>query len=273
LSSQKSSYKSTKTSQTLRKVLTTLQFGISIFVVVCTFFMQDQIDFMRTRDLGFHKDNVVILPIQDTLVEKQINSIKNEFLRNPKITAATTAYDVLGTGAGGPVMWAETETGMKQQAFNMISVGDDYFKTMEIELLKGRNFQSGPKADVDNIFICNEAAAKLMGWGDDPVGKKVKFFHGKTDGQIIGMVKDFNYQSLHNAVEPLLIIKSNPEGGFLHLKVAGDGLLETMKMIKDKWTGYDPNHPYEYFFLDQRFNEQYKSDETQYKLLTALSYV
>jgi putative ABC transport system permease protein len=273
LSALKGSFKSRKSSQTLRKVLTTLQFGISIFVVVCTFFMQDQIDFMRTRDLGFHKENVVVLPIQDTLVEKQINSIKNEFLRNPKIIAATTSYNVLGTGAGGPVMWAETESGMKQQAFNMISVADDYFKTMGIELLKGRSFEPGPNADIDNIFMCNEAAAKLMGWGNDPVGKKVKFFHGKTDGQIIGMVKDFNYQSLHNAVEPLLIIKSNPEGGFLHLKVAGDGLPETMDLIKQKWTGYDPNHPYEYFFLDQRFNEQYKSDETQYKLLTALSYV
>ncbi len=273
LSALKGSFKNKKSSQVLRKVLTTVQFGISIFVVVCTFFMQDQLDYMRSSDLGFQKENVVVLPIQDTLVEKQIASIKTEFLRYPKITGATTSYHVLGTGVGGPVMWAESETGMKQQAFNMISVGEDYFKTMGIELMKGRIFEPGPNADVDNIFICNEAAAKLMGWGDDPIGKKVKWFHGKTDGQIIGVVKNFNYQSLHNPVEPLLIIKSKPEGGFLHLKVAGDKLPETMKYIKEKWTGYDPNHPYEYFFLDERFNEQYKSDETQYKLVTALSYV
>jgi putative ABC transport system permease protein len=86
-------------------------------------------------------------------------------------------------------------------------------------------------------------------------------------------VEDFNYQSLHNAVEPLLIIKTDYEGGFLHLKVSGDDLASTMDYIKTKWAGYDPNHPYEYFFQDSRFNEQYRADEIQYKLLSGLSYV
>ncbi len=90
----------------------------------------------------------------------------------------------------------------------LIAVGEDYFKTMGITILKGRDFQTGPNADVDNIFICNEAAARLMGWGDDPIGKKVKWFHGETDGQIIALIKDFNFSSLHNPIEPLLIIKS-----------------------------------------------------------------
>jgi putative ABC transport system permease protein len=273
LSALKGAFKNKKSSHTLRKVLITTQFTISIFVVVCTFFMQDQIDFVRDKDLGFNKENILILPVQDTLVENQIHSIKAEFLQNPKITAAATSYNVMGMGIGGPVMWAEGENGMQQQAFSMINIGDDYFKTMNIEILKGRGFQTGPHLDTDNIFMCNEAAAKLMGWGDDPVGKKVKWFHGKEDGQIIGMVKDFNFASLHNPIQPLLIVKSRKEGGFLHLKVAGDRLSETMAYIKQKWTGYDPNHPFEYFFLDQRFNEQYKADETQYTLITSLSYI
>jgi putative ABC transport system permease protein len=162
---------------------------------------------------------------------------------------------------------------MKQQAFSMIAVGEDYFKTMDIEILKGRNFQSGPNADVDNIFMCNEAAARLMGWGEDPIGKKVKWFHGETEGQIVALVKDFNFSSLHNPIEPLLIVKSRKEGGFLHLKLSGENLPATMDYIKQKWTGFDPNHPFEYFFLDQRFNEQYRSDETQYTLLSSLSYI
>jgi putative ABC transport system permease protein len=273
LSALKGSFKNRKSSHTLRKVLITTQFAISIFVVVCTFFMQDQIDFMRTKDLGFNKDNVLILPIQDTLVQNQITAIRNEFLQHPNISEVATSYNVMGMGAGGPVMWAEGESGMKQQAFSMIAVGEDYFKTMGIEILKGRNFQPGPNADVDNIFMCNEAAARLMGWGNDAIGKKVKWFHGKTDGQIIAMVKDFNFSSLHNAIEPLLIIKSRKEGGFLHLKLASENLPATMSYVKQKWTGYDPNHPFEYFFLDQRFNEQYRSDETQYTLLSNLSYI
>ncbi|MBY0435575.1 MAG: hypothetical protein K2U26_15845, partial [Cyclobacteriaceae bacterium] len=273
LKALKGAFKNQKSSLVLRKVLTTTQFGISMFVVVCTWLMQDQIAYMRLRDLGFSKDNVLVLPIQDTLVQNQIGAIKNEFLQNPRIVAATTAYDVMGMGVGGPVMWAETEEGMKQQAFNLISAGDDYLKTMGIKLLAGRDFQPGANVDVSNVFICNRAAAKLMGWGDDPVGKKVRWFHGKEDGQIIGMVEDFNYQSLHNTIEPLLISKTDYEGGFLHLKVKGEDLPTTLEEVKKRWAVIDPNHPFEYFFLDQKFDEQYRADETQQKLLAGLSWV
>ena len=272
ISALKGSFKNKSSSHFLRKVLITTQFSISIFVVVCTLFMQDQIDYVRSKELGFDKENVLLLGIQDTLVQKQIGAIKNEFLQNPHIVAATTSYNVMGIDIGGSVMWAESETGMKQQAFSLMFVGDEYLKTMGMELITGRDFQVGPKADVEDVFIANEAAAKLMGWGNDPIGKKVKFFHAEKDGQVIGIVKDFNFKSLHNKVEPMLIIKAREEGGFLHLKIKGD-LPETIKFIEDKWTKFDPNHPFEYTFLDQKFNEQYKADEVQYKLLASLSYV
>jgi putative ABC transport system permease protein len=270
----KGAFKNRKSSHVLRKVLITTQFAISIFVVVCTLFMQQQIDFVRNKELGFDKENILLLPIQDTTVEKQIASIKNEFLQHPNITKATTSYNVMGMNVGGnSVMWAESEEGMKQQAFTLMFVGEDYLKTLGMEVIAGRDFQRGPNADVEDVFIANEAAAKLMGWTKDPIGKKVKSFHAEKDGQIIGVVKDFNFSSLHNAVEPLLIIKVKQEGGFLHLKVRGEDLPKTISYVKDKWVGYDPNHPFEYFFLDQRFNEQYKTDEVQHKLLSLLSYI
>lgn len=267
----KGAYKNQKSGLFLRKALITIQFVISIFVIVCTLFMQDQIDFVRNKELGFDKDNVLLLPVQDTLVENQLVSIKNEFLRYPSIKAATTAYNVPGLNTnGGSVMWAETENGMTQQAFSLMLVGEDYLKTMSISLLDGRDFLPGPESDLENVFIANEAAARTMGWGEHVIGKKVKFFHAKEDGLVIGLVKDFNFSSLHNAVGPLLIIKARKEGGFLHLKIRGN-LPQTIDYIKEKWSGFDPNHPFEYSFLDQRFNEQYKEDETQFKLLSGLS--
>jgi putative ABC transport system permease protein len=271
LKALKGAFKNQYASLALRKILITTQFAISIFVVVCTLLMKDQISFMRNKELGFAKDNVLILPIQDTLVQKQMASIKNEFLQNPHIASAATSYDVIGMGIGGPVMWAEGENGMKQQSFSMMNVGDDYLKTLDIKLMIGRDFLPGPKVDIEDAFIVNEAAAKLMGWGNNPVGKKVKFFHGEKPGMVIGMVKDFNFQSLHNKVEPLLIVKSRTEGGYLHLKVASKDLANTIDFVKTKWLSLDPNHPFEYFFLDQRFNEQYRADETQQRLLSILS--
>jgi len=270
----KGAFKNRKSSRVLRRILITAQFAISIFVVVCTIFMQDQIDFVRNKELGFEKDNVLVLPILDTLVQNQLSGIKTEFLQNHRITAATTSYNVPGMNVGGgSVMWAEGQEGLKQQSFALMFVGENYLKTMGMSVIDGRDFHSGPNADVDDVFIANEATVKLMGWGKEAVGKKVKHFHAEKEGQVIGVVKDFNFNSLHNAVEPLLIIKVREEGGFLHLKVKGENLPETMAYIKDKWEKYDPNHPYEYFFLDQRFNEQYKEDEVQHKLLSGLSYV
>jgi putative ABC transport system permease protein len=281
LKALKGAFKNRESSHRLRMVLTTLQFVISIFVVTCTIFMKDQINFVRNKELGFDKENVLILPILDTLVEKQINGIKSELMRNPNITHATTAYNIPGFNTGGDaVMWAEGEDGMKQQAFNLMFVGDDYMKTMNMEFLAGKDFPAGRDFDVDGTFIANEAAVKLLGWdknladgADDALGKKVKWFHAEKDGQVVGVVKDFNFSSLHNAVEPLLMLKARNDGGFLHLKVSGNNLTETIAYVESQWAKFDPNHPFEYFFLDQKFNEQYKEDETQYKLLSALSYV
>jgi putative ABC transport system permease protein len=274
LKALKGSFKNKKSSHVLRKVLITTQFAISMFVVVCTLFMQYQIDYVRNKELGFNKDNVVLLPIQDTLVQRQLNGIKSQFLQNPAIVGATTAHNVPGINTGGnAVMWAETETGMKQQAFSLMFVGDDYLKTMQMELVSGRNFQEGPKTDINGVFIANEAAVKLMGWETDPLGKKLKFFHDKEDGKVIGVVKNFNFSSLHNPVEPLVMVKATEEGGFLHLRVRSENLPQTLDFIREKWKAIDPNHPFEYSFLDQKFNEQYKEDETQHKLLSGLSYV
>jgi len=276
----KGAFKSRKSSHVLRRVLITLQFAISIFVVVCTIFMQSQIDYVRSRELGFNQENVVVLPIQDTLVQRQLTGIKHEFLQNPDIIAATTSYSIPGVNVGGgSVMMAETETGMTQQRFTNMFVGDDYLKTMGIALVEGRDFQTGPKADTRDVFIANETAVKLMGWNKDStsqqggVGRKIRWFHGEHDGQVIGVVKDFNFNSLHNAVEPLIIVKADQEGGWLHLRVKSENLPETMAFIKRKWMQFDPNHPYEYFFLDERFNAPDKEDEVQHTLLSNLSYI
>ncbi len=274
LTALKGTFKNRKSSHLFRKVLITTQFTISIFVVVCTLFMRNQLDYVRNKELGFNKDNVLILPIQDTLVEKQIQVIKNDFLQHPHITAASTADNVVGTDVGGiRNFWGESETGMKQTGFTTLFVGEDYIRTLDLKIIQGEDFKPGPVSQSETPYIANEAAVKLMGWGTDAVGKEMKFFHGEIPGHIVGVVKDFNFKSLHNAVEPLLIIKTGGESGYLHLKVEGDGLHETIAYVKSKWSQYDPNRPFEYFFLDQRFNEQYKADEIQNRLLSLLSYI
>mgnify|MGYP001558193029 FL=1 len=270
----KGRFKNSQSSHLLRKGLITLQFAISIFVVVCTLFMRNQIDFVQSKDLGFNKDNVLVVRIQDKSVHQSLQAIKNELLSNPHIISATGSGSVMGMGIGGNVMFGESETGMQQQGGILGHfVGDDYLKTMGISLISGRDFHPGDNLDEDGMYIANEAVVKLMGWGNDALGKKVTFWGGENPGTVIGVVKDFNASSLHLAVEPMFIVKGHWETGFLQIRLTGEDLQGTIDFVKKIWSRYDINHPFEYFFLDQRFNEQYKADITQNKLLLLLSYI
>jgi putative ABC transport system permease protein len=255
-----------------RRILIGVQFVVSIFVVTSTLFMRDQIDFVRSRDLGFEKENVLVIPIQDTIVQKQILPIRNEILKNPNIQSVTTSQNVIGMTNTHEKwgMWAEGKEGMKVNGFTVFFVGENYLQTMGIELKEGRDFRVGEQ-DLLTSFLANEAAVKAMGW-DDPIGKKVRFYQATEDAHVIGVVKDFNFASLHSSVEPAFVCKIPQEHGFLQVRITGD-VPQAIQSIQNQWDLLDSPYPFEYYFLDKRFDEQYKSDLTQIKLLNALSYL
>lgn len=255
-----------------RRILIGVQFLVSIFVVASTLFMQDQIDFVRSRNLGFEKENVLVIPIQDTIIQKQITPIRNEILKSPNILSVTTSQNVIGMTNTHEKwgMWAESKEGMKVNGFTVFFVGENYLQTMGIELKEGRDFQVGEQ-DLLTSFLANEAAVKAMGW-NDPIGKKVRFYQATDDAHVIGVVKDFNFASLHSSIEPALICKIPQEHGFLQVRIAGD-VPQAIQSIQSQWDLHDSPYPFEYYFLDKRFDEQYKSDLTQIKLLNALSYL
>ncbi len=267
-------YKNSKSGHLFRNILMTVQFSISMFVVACTFFMRDQIHFIMNKDLGFNKDNVLVVPFRDTLMIHQLPIIKNELLSNPNIEAITASQEVMGLGVGGiNVMYGETPDGMQQHGGILVMfVGDDYLKSMGLELINGRDFQPGTEADMDGVYIANESVVKLMGWDNDPLGKKVTFWGGENPGEVIGVVKDFNVNALYQGIDPMFIVKGHWSTGFMQIRLTGHDLPGTIAYVKNKWSGYD-SHPFEYFFLDQKFNEQYKADINQNKLLSLLMYI
>jgi putative ABC transport system permease protein len=271
----KGAYKNNNSHLTFRKTLITVQFSISIFVVVCSLFMQKQIDFIREKDLGFKKDNLLVLAVNDSIVRKQIPVLKNELLKNSSIESITVSDYLVGMGVGSGVMLAESDNGMKQQAgICTLTVGEDFLSTMSLSLVSGRDFKPGVDTDLEGVYIANEAAVKAMELGSNPLGKKISFFHGQNPGTVIGVVKDFNSSSLHRKTEPLLLLKENRFSEFMYLRLADDeNLSQTINTVQKTWSQFISNRPFEYFFLDQRFNEQYKADETQIKLLNLLAYI
>ncbi len=279
--SLKGAFKSGASGLMLRKSLVVFQFAISIAVVICTLLMKDQIDYVRTKELGFNKNHLLLVNIQDTLVQKQIPIIKNDMMQYSGIIGTTVAYNAPGIGVGSQVFKVETDSVMTQQAFNTLYVGENYLETMGIQLLAGRDFNEGFEGDKDaKSFLINETAAKELGWYnpaqedaklEDALNREIMFFHGEEPGHVIGIIKDINLSSLHNPIQPTIVVPANEEGGMFYFRLEGENLPETMDYIKEKWAAYDPNHPFMYRFLDEEFDAQYRADERQGNLISILS--
>ncbi|MFY0601375.1 MAG: ABC transporter permease [Cyclobacteriaceae bacterium] len=269
----KSSFTGDRSGVILRKGLIIFQFVVSLLVITCTVSMDKQIEYMKTRELGFDRENVLVLDIQDTSIANHMNAIKAELLQNPNITNAATSHSTPGMGVGGQVMWVEKDSILEQQSMNLLNVGHDYLETLGIELLEGRDFFKDSDNEYYNSFIANESAVKEFGWGENAVGKSVRWFHGKEDLHIIGVVKDFNFQSLHQKIYPAFLVLGRDQGGRLHIRTKSAELPATIAFVKDVWTRFDDKHPFEYTFLDQEFAKQYRADQTQQRLISILSYI
>lgn len=268
----KGSFKNGKSALLLRRSLIATQFAISIFVVICTLFMGNQLHFIRTKSLGFDRDNLLVVPTHESYY-KQVNALRNEVLRLPNVTAAAFAGQVIGTGVGVEQMFAEGPNGMEQRAFLALCIGDDYLDMMGIKVVQGRSFEKGEDVESDGLYLATESAVKLMNWGDDAIGKQVSFWGDQNRGKIIGVVKDFNVNSLRIGIDPMFIIKQHYKPPYLHIKLTGDDIPGTIEAVKKIVAKFDSEHPFEYFFLDQKYDEQYKADVHRNQLLSILSYV
>ena len=257
----------------LRRVLITFQFVISLFVIICMVIMNGQITYMQDTEIGFEKDNVILMDIRDTTAINHMDAIMLELLANPKIEQATTAYGTPGINFGNFAMWVERDSTMVQQVIDVLWVGEGYVETMGMELMEGRDFRDDFEHDYQNAVLVNQTAARELGWGENAIGKKVRTFRGKRDKQVVGIVKDFNYESLHNKINPLFIIVTRNNGGRIHIRVKNDSLLTTIDYIREIWTKYSKTHPFEYTFLDQHVIKQYDKDKALYTLISILSYV
>lgn len=285
----KGAAKSGKGSLNMRRTLVSFQFFISIGIIISTLLMKDQIDFLNDKDLGFNKDNVVIVNMQDTTISNRVEFIKSELMQSPDVVSVSDAIMVGGDtnlgnnllGASKSLIRAEGSDSVNvDKTYPVLFVGDDYVKTMQLELVAGRDFDKNQPSDRTTGVLVNEAMVKAMGW-DEAIGKRVGLpFPGELP-KVIGVVKDFNAFSLHNEVEPTVIFhyRFNPfllaQGAFpsFLIHVNGNNLRSTMDFLETKFVDLDPSHPFEYRFLDTRAEELYREDQRQSELTGLLSYI
>ena len=257
----------------LRKGLVIFQFSLSIILIAGTIIVYSQMNHLLDKDLGFDKEQMLVLDYNyDGLVNERSSALKSELETNPAILSAAFSRSVPGgyfPYAGTEIQTADGEMKMQSQA--IFQVGLDFITHFDMELVAGRSYSRDFPSDSTAALVVNEAAAKEYGYVNpaDIVGKK--FDQWGRAGEVIGVVRDFNFISLHRNIEPLTLPFEAYASRFLSIKVKSDNLEETIAEVEEVWKRTAPHRPFLYSFLDEDFEKQYQADFKFRKIFSAFS--
>ena len=248
----------------LRTILVVVQFAISVILIIGTVTMYKQFYFMKNQYLGFNKEQKLILPLRGGInIQENFPSIKDLFSKHPSVTGVTVSSTVPGRDVSNFAIELVGEPDTKNQSMYHIYFDDDFIPEYGIDMVAGRSFQKSMKTDFMGAFLINEAAVKAFGWDRPEValGKRLKTGHGGRVNPIIGITKDFHYRGLQTKVEPLIMEFLPWTFRFITLSLNITNLNDTLTFVRNQWQSLWPTHPFEYFFLDADFNNQYRTDE------------
>jgi putative ABC transport system permease protein len=248
----------------LRKTLVVTQFTISVVLISGILIVNSQLSYIQHKDLGYKKDALVALKVNGSPdVVPKYEPFKNAILSSPLILGATTSNSLLGAGLGNS--GARTVNGEGKSIVTSIyrlKVDQDYMGVYQMKMVAGRNFSKNIISDTSS-YILNEAAVKAFGWGSPENAINKPFSMGGDGGTVVGVVKDFHFNSLQHAVEPLVILPRMPRNGFsqITMRIDMSKPSEAIKLVEENWKKYFPAYSLEYSFLDKKLQEQYKSEE------------
>jgi len=250
-----------------RKVLVILQFTLSIFLIICTTIIYNQLDYIQNKNLGFQRENIVFTSVTDKVKEK-IESVKTELQKNPDILSASVSNSI-------PTYYGNSTSGIDWEGKNpddiilmhYVSVDDSYINTFNMKLAKGRFYSKEFVSDTGAVVI-NETAAKIMGM-NDPIGKRLTIFD--SDLTIVGVVKDFHFKKLDTKIEPLVFLTMPQYNNFLFMRLSPNNISASLSFIDLKLKEFDPIQKFDFKFLDEQFDQLYRSEQRMGELFTSFS--
>lgn len=243
----------------LRKGLVIAQFAISTALIIGTIIVYTQMNYMRNRDLGFNKDQVLVI---ETQREKKRDALLQAISRLPNIKVTSLSGSVPGSGNPGAYSEVENIKGDLQITnLDLYYVDFDYIPLYNIKMVAGRAFNREFKTDSNEAMIVNEATTRLLGYHspDQAVGKRFKQWG--HEGKIIGVIKDFHYKSLQTPIKPLSIRMDWSGFSLISVKVNAANVKQTIASIEKEFKALIPNRPFSYYFLDEFFDRQYRNEE------------
>jgi len=257
---------------TLRKGLVVFQFAISALLIISALSMQHQLDYMRSKPLGFTPEQVIVLPLRGPLAQSMrsgrqpVQALKEALLAQEPVVEATAASMLPGKGTAPlPVTTDRTDL----FSLPLFWADDDFLRTMEIEVMAGRGFEEG-LADDNRAILLNETAVREIGWRD-PIGKTVTLH--QTDYEVIGVVKDFHFTSLQEAIQPLGLLVQEENHRFLAARIQTDNLSSTLAALETTWKQFIPDYPFDFFFLDAAFDQLYQAEDRLAQIFNAFTFI
>ena len=243
----------------LRNILVVSQFTIAIVFIIGTILTIQQLNFMRAKNPGFNREQVLLIDM-NTTANKKYDVLKREFRNLGGVKDVTGSMQRLGNNIhqmGIRIATVDSLTGMSP---SQLSVDYNYLSFYEIELAEGRAFSEEYSTERQSAFIINETLAEKLGW-DSPLGKSLRLGGDDSLGTIIGVVKDFNFNSMHHKIESLVLNVRDWGYSEMSVKVLPENMTETIAALQQKWNRIVPDHPFQYSFLDEHFEQLYRSDK------------
>lgn len=257
-----------------RKALVTLQFTLSIMLLIGTGVAIDQLNMLQKSDTGFARENVIMVPVMLTPVAEKYEALRTEFRRNANVLSVTAMEEILGSKhqVGNFIFEGMPES----KPFPRMNVRHDFLKTFDIPIVAGRDYSEDFSTDDTLSLLVNETLVKQMGWGSNEaaVGKK---FGTRPNRTIIGVVKDFNFASRHQSIRPL-VMDLNLNGKafeifmkYMAVRITGNDVPGTIASLEQQWKTQMPGWPFEYFFLDANLEKLYHAENKMSKITLIFS--
>ncbi len=258
----------------LRKSLIVFQFVIAIFLVTATLIVLNQVSYIQNKNLGYDREQVLVMPV-DHKMSAGYDMLKDAIRNIPGVVYVTGAYEDPTSIGWGDGIEAEDGTGKKQLLVNAAPVDLGYLQTMGMKLVAGRDFIKSDFAAQDtgnnyrnyrSTYILNEKAVKELGWTpEEAIGKTIS---RGVPGPVVGVIRDFHFESLHTPIGPLLLFLDSSSVMQLFVKIRTDNIAGTIAALDDVWKARVPHRPFNYHFLDDDFNALYKAESRTARLFS-----
>lgn len=240
-----------------RKGLVLMQFSVSAALIIGTLIVRNQLRYLQDHDLGFDQEQVLTLR-KATGLGNNFYPFLNQVRNLPGVLKASAAQYLPGDEYDSTIFVPEQPANFKETSLTYSHVDENFVELLELEILAGRNFDLDIKTD-SMAYLINETAAKRLGW-EDPVGRKLSY-GGYQEGQIIGLVKDFNFSSLHEEVSPIILRMNNWKPSNIALRLEPNSMQEKLATIQDLWKEMAPNVPFEFDFMDDQIDAMYEREQ------------